>query len=240
MAHKMSAGRLGYIGLFLVCLAMVFVAGKWGLANLYFYKADYYLTAWTNQSTVPDKRAWNEAIDAIESAVELHPQNPLYQMTLAKVLEWGAHAEFGERDDLLQRSLLALQKGLAMRPSWSDGWLNAAYIKWRLEEIDEDFWRFGDNAIRFGSYAAETNLGMATIYLAFWSALDSAQKVIAIEQIERALSHHYHKDYQINYSQTLFSRAQRYQKEAVLCALIKVKSELKKHQSSVSYKRHCA
>lgn len=232
--------KIKYV-LIAVALAVCgFFAFSWGIANLYFYKADYYLVDWYKTGKVANQEDWEDALGAINKAIEHHPSHPHYHNIAAKILEWGASSNFTGRTELLNQAMTNMKNSLALRPGWSDSWISIAMIKWRLGEIDDEFWRATQLAIKHGPYMPDINLGAATIYLAFWSKLDLATKKVAIEQIERTMLQNSNKDYNANYRYDLFTVAKRYHHTRTLCLIIDAKTSLQRYKKIGYVKSNCS
>lgn len=232
--------KIKYIFIAVTLTVCGFFAYSWGIANLYFYKADYYLVSWYNEGKVETEADWNDALEAINKAIEHHPNHPHYHNIAAKILEWGATSNFSGRKVLLNQSLENMKNSLALRPGWSDSWISIAMIKWRLGEIDDEFWQAIELAIKHGPYMPEINIGTSTIYFAFWSQLNLETRKIAIDQIERTMLQNNNKDYDANYRHDLFNVAKRYQHTRTLCLIIDAKESLQRYKNMGLVKANCA
>lgn len=235
-----TVNRIKYILIAFTLSVCGFFAFSWGLANLYFYKADYYLASWYEEGKVESKADWEDALGAINKAIENHPNHPHYHNIAAKILEWGATHNYEERTVLLNQALTNMKNSLSLRPGWSDSWINIAMIKWRLGEIDDEFWQAIKLAIKHGPYMPDINIGASTIYLAFWSQLDLETRKVAIEQIERTMLQNSNKDYEANYRQDIFNVAKRYQHTRTLCLIIDAKASLQKYKTLKVVKNNCS
>ena len=65
-----------------------------------------------------------------------------------------------------------------------------AKIKSDLHELDDDFYFYIDQSIKYGPYTRQVNLQVAKLQLQYWGQLKQLPLKTGIEQIKRALRHH--------------------------------------------------
>lgn len=216
---------------------------KYGIANAQYYIADHVLISWHKSQKNLNIESWQKALTAINKANELQPNHPLYLDIKGKVLLWGLNlndSDMMQKPELLNLALKSFKQSLEIRPVWANTWIDLAMTKWHLDQIDDEFWLALEKAEEFGPYMPEVNLGLSTIYMAFWSQLTITQKAKAIEQISRTMVQPYNKDYSFNYRSALIERVELYKKENVFCTLIKLNKKLKHFGRNSSIKKLCA
>lgn len=234
----------------LLCLFVfaIYVPAKYGIANVEYYKADHALISWHKSADNLSGASWQYALKSISRANKLHPSHPLYLDIKGKVLLWGINLSADERknsgikiekDQLLNSALTTFKQSLHIRPVWANTWIDLAMTKWHLNQIDEEFWKALENAERFGPYMPEVNLGLATIYMAFWPQLDGLKKAKTLEQMKRTLLQNHNKDYNFNYKKQLFERVKVYGREDVFCTLVKLDKTLVHIKRSSTVKKLC-
>ena len=216
---------------------------KYGIANVQYYIADHVLISWHKSPKNLNIGSWQKALSAINKANELQPNYPLYLDIKGKVLLWGLNLnapEVMQKPELLNLALNTFKQSLEIRPVWANTWIDLAMTKWHLNQIDDEFWLALEKAEKFGPYMPEVNLGLSTIYMAFWPQLTIIQKAKGIEQISRTMIQPYNKDYSFNYRSALIERVELYKKEDVFCTLIRINKKLKHFGRSSSVKKLCA
>ena len=71
-------------------------------------------------------------------------------------------------------------------------WQDRKVVK--LDELDDDFYFYIDQAIKYGSYAYEVNLELSKLQLLYWGGLPKLSTKVGLEQIKRTL---------LNYARTI-------------------------------------
>ena len=131
-----------------------------GKANLDFYSA-HQLTEFWRDNNLKEANQYIHALQAIDSANALHPENPHYMVTQGLVYEWGAIAGLYE-DEQQKRKLLTQAKtyyldAVKLRPTWPVTWATLAILKWRLGEIDQQLINYLQQADKYGPYVLEVH-----------------------------------------------------------------------------------
>jgi hypothetical protein len=225
-----------FIVLFSLLIFAIYIPVKYGIANVEYYKADHALISWHKSADNLSAKSWQYALKSITHANNLHPSHPLYLDIKGKILLWGASLDAQElkstdigigREELLSLALASFKQSLQIRPVWANTWIDFAMTKWNLNQIDDEFWTAVANAEKYGPYMPEVNLGLASIYMAFWPQLNGIQKANTLEQIKRTLLQVNNIDYSFNYRTELIERVKIYKKENVFCTLIKLDKTLK-------------
>lgn len=144
----------------LILLICCWQAIKMSKANLDFYSA-HQLTEFWRDNNLKNTNQYDQALQAIESANALHPNNPLYIVTQGLVYEWGAIADLYENEQL-KRELLMQAKvyylnAVKLRPTWPVTWATLAILKWRLGEIDQQLIDYLHQADKYGPYVMEVH-----------------------------------------------------------------------------------
>lgn len=121
----MTARGLSYLLLMLILVLGFWHSARQGVANAWHFKSLYFLDNWSagqRHSTA----AYQEALQAAQSAWQGDKHNPHYALMLARTLEWGYLQQWDEQPDLaLLRQLY--EDAIAKRPSWSDAYAGYAY-----------------------------------------------------------------------------------------------------------------
>lgn len=178
-------------------LAGIYAAGIRGLADTAYYPARRAMAQWVADKRTPSATEWDAAQAALERATALAPANPLYVEELGRLLEQRAVQAFprqpaaralpDEARALLERSRAQFRRAASMRPGSPYAWSNLALVKFRLGEMDLEFYGALDRATRFGPWEPAVQLVLADIGLAGWRRLALPGKLAVLGAIERGM-----------------------------------------------------
>lgn len=104
-----------------VCLAALGSARQ-GVASAWHFKSLFYIEKLEQGQTLSEQ-AYQEALQAAQKAQGLIPQNPHYNIVLARILEWGSFLHFTPLN--VAELELLYETAIQQRPSWPDAY--AAY-----------------------------------------------------------------------------------------------------------------
>jgi len=171
-------------------LSGIYAAGKRGLADTADYPARRALAQWASEKRAPGETEWQAVHAALERAAALAPANPLYVEELGRLLELRAAGM--DRSDPAARSLLEqsraqFRQAVAMRPGSPYAWASLALVKFRLNEMDYEFYGALERAARFGPWEPAVQLALADIGLASWMLLALPGKQQVLGALERGM-----------------------------------------------------
>jgi hypothetical protein len=160
-----------------------------GWSDAEYYSARRAIAKWDAPARTPEAD-WRRAQAALEGAYGREPDNPLYAEELGRVHEWRALARAapdpGARTQL-RAALASFRAAARMRPASAAAWANIALVKFRLEEMDYEFYGALDRAERMGPWEPFVQRSLADIGFASWSWLAAPGREIAAGAIERGL-----------------------------------------------------
>lgn len=137
-----------------------------GSATHFFVSNTYYsvknsLDGWNSAPSSVSKKDVEIALTKIENVIDKAPNNALYYQLQGQLFEW-LHFSTNLASDLktvtkannepdeLHRAMLSYKKSLKLRPNWSGGWIGLASVKWKLGELDSQFYKYLDTAVSVG------------------------------------------------------------------------------------------
>lgn len=202
---------------------LVVQAVYYALASLHYYSARGYLQEWNQTRHIDSEEDYNDALTSAQKALELQPDLALYNDTLSEVIQWGVYSlsiSEIEKTERLREALDLTLNSLKLRPSWAVSWMNAAYIKWQLNELDDEFYSFLERANKLGRNSHEVNL----FYLEFgFFLIDS--------DIDTFLVHRFEVERRLKLAlksgltrARAFEIIERYKKENLVCSIIDAKA----------------
>ena len=169
-------------------LAGIYAAGMRGLADAEYYPARRAMTQWSAAKRPPSAVALDAAQASLERAAALAPSNPLYVEELGRLYEMRAlPLPLPASRPLLEQSRAQFRRAAALRPGSPYAWSNLALVKYRLGEMDFEFYGALDRAARFGPWEPAVQLALADIGLASWRWLALPGKLTVLGAIERGM-----------------------------------------------------
>lgn len=144
----------------IACLYAAYVAGKWGLADLYFVRAYDLMNKWTGQPTAGE---WNDALGEMQRAVAWDKSNPDYNDGLARLCYLGTLVIPSEREKYGGCAETAFEASISARPTWPSAWAGLAYVKAALGESDARLERAVLEATQLGAWDPEVHRLVAVV-----------------------------------------------------------------------------
>ena len=177
--HKLLPALL----LIACCWLAASVVNK-GLASAYYFKANYYLELWQRKPNTLTAASWQQAAEAIETAVELHSTHPHYLLILAKINEWAWYKKIKTADQILVNEQL-YKLAIELRPGWPNAYADYAYYLGKVNfRISEAFAELA-KAAHYGPYTSEVYQRTLLISASRWSLLNGEQKVQSFKALEQ-------------------------------------------------------
>ena len=137
-----------------------------GSANQFFVSNTYYsvknsLDGWNSAPSSVSEKDVEIALTKIEEVIDKAPNNALYYQLQGQLFEWlhfstvlasdlEAATKANNGPNELHSAMLSYRKSLKLRPNWSGGWIGLASVKWKLGELDDEFYQYLDNAVSVG------------------------------------------------------------------------------------------
>lgn len=232
-----TLNRVKNIGLWLILLlitlALITVAWRWGTANLYYKKADYYLKHW-HQSAEVNAEHYSEALTAINKALTRHPNHAHYINVRAKIYQWGAYAEPLLSESRLMDARADLLKAAEIRPLWPVTWIDLAQTELDLNNgtANDAFFKYIGQANQTGPYIEEVLTTENTLLTRSWNQLDYPmrqhyfKKVTAMKS-KSSLIHH------------AFNSAETFGQLRVLCSFVRVSPDMSAVRQTNMFTSNC-
>lgn len=157
-----------------------------GLANAWYFNANYYLKLWIKDEQLFTAESAQLAIEAIDKAVALAPNNPHYLLTKAKLNEWLWYKELMTTEQLDKSEQLYID-AIAMRPTWPNAHADYAYFLGVTQfRVTEAFQQLA-LAHQYGPFLPETLLRQLAVGFTQWKYLTTDQKVATLTALRYAV-----------------------------------------------------
>ncbi|MFQ5661084.1 MAG: tetratricopeptide repeat protein [Gammaproteobacteria bacterium] len=173
-------------------LYLCYVAGSWGLADVYARPAMNLLGKWKKGQVELKDEDWNRLRGKLSKALKLDPGNPDIHQWLGLAIE-GPYARFGpgliEAVSVRQRAADHYRESIRLRPVWPYAWVDLALAKYRLGEIDAEFYRALHTSIELGPWEPGVQKVVADIGMHLWDNLPKEERLFILDTIKHALLH---------------------------------------------------
>ena len=167
------------------------VAAVWGAADAFRARAELMLDQQGDIiRTPPTKDRIARALEAYALANRLAGARPdflaglgdMHAKLTADAPPWDAEAREHRRT-----ALDYYREAIARRPSWPYTWANLAAVKFRLAELDREFFTALERATALGPWEPEIQRTIADLGLAAWDALSEEPRMQVRANIERGM-----------------------------------------------------
>ncbi|MGP1680364.1 MAG: hypothetical protein ACTS6J_24815 [Burkholderiales bacterium] len=167
----------------------VYASGKRGLADWNSMRARHEISGWAERRATPPPERLQQAITTLIDALALAPNDPALVEHLGTALELRATASppgSEMRRLTLTAALVYFRRAAALRPTSPYTWANILLTKYRLGQLDDEFFSAMRNALEFGPWEPAVQLIVADTALGAWDKLDSGLRARANENLRRA------------------------------------------------------
>ncbi|MBE0619351.1 MAG: hypothetical protein IH605_02040 [Burkholderiales bacterium] len=166
-----------------------YASAKRGLADWNSMRARHEIAGWAEHRATPPPERLQEAITTLIDALALAPNDPTLIEHLGTALELRASASAAGsemRRLSLTAALIYFRRAAALRPSSPYTWANILLAKYRLAQLDNEFFDAMRNALDLGPWEPAVQLIVADVTLGAWDKLDNGLRAHANENLRRA------------------------------------------------------
>jgi hypothetical protein len=83
--------------LLLLTLYFLSLSFNRGMANAWYFNAEFSLNEWAKQNAIKDKSEYTSTLTSIEKAQSLDPTHPHYAHMVGRIMHWGVDMGFEDR-----------------------------------------------------------------------------------------------------------------------------------------------
>lgn len=178
----MIARRLCALLAILLLSALSYLAFVHFQANSLVVPVQQQIQRWADGEE-PSDAQWQQALTQIEQAVTLTPGQAEYQLTQAKVIEWGWYKGYATTETVAKLPSL-YQQAMDLRPQWAQVYADAAWYWFFIKAQPERALGYLTTAYQRGPYLPEVLFRGVTIELQAWPSLSTAQKAAVLQRIK--------------------------------------------------------
>ncbi len=173
-------------------LYLTYIAGSWGLADIYARSSITVLDKWRYGKKILDGDDWDKLRADLSYALEHDPDNPNIHQYLALALE-GRFANTAPKNKEAMPSrreaYAHYKKAISLRPTWPYAWMNLALVKYRLGETDDEFYHALHKADELGPWEPGVQSVIVDIGLHYWNSLSRNERKFVLNIIDKSLHH---------------------------------------------------
>ena len=185
----MMAIRLMFVTpLVLLLITVAFYTSKWGLAEAYSDPGFDAIKTWSNRDNL-NEESWQIAYESTRQALRLNPYNPTYHQRLSRLYRLHELQGYNilEPDPGHSKAFSHLRQALETRPNFAFSWAELALLKSDINQVDEEFNKALQNAMRLGPWDREVLEYVTPLGLFWYNDLDEKTRTEFDVSMSRAL-----------------------------------------------------
>ncbi|WP_420935748.1 VpsP family polysaccharide biosynthesis protein [Alteromonas sp. A081] len=171
LAQKYTASALRLVIALLALWGIVWSAQLFVAGNAY-YSVKNTLEIWQNDPNKASLQKAEEALVKIDNALSYFPDNALYHQIKGQIFEWLAFVDRNAQSGYFTNANVSYRNSIHLRPNWSGSWIGLATVKWKKQQLDEQFYEYLNMAIKVGPQDAITHVFIIEYGFAMLSARD--------------------------------------------------------------------
>ncbi len=175
----------------LLCISVVRVA-KLGIADIHAYSSYRAIRAWQLSPFEMSDKEWSEIQNDLEMARKFDPENPELLMALGLAHEGrfaNSAVKFSDARESREQALVYYRQSVNLRPSWPYGWIDLALVKYRLGELDQEFYDAAALSLELGPWEPGVQKVIIEIGLHGWKDLNDEMHILVLDTIRKAIVH---------------------------------------------------
>jgi len=176
----------------IILLFCTVVSFKWGIASVISYASVEKMSDWRQFYRHLNHAQWESIRYKLNEALIFNPDNPDLMQSLGAAYE-NEYAFHPASDSNAQRHRKAAQEyyreSLNKRPSWPHHWVDLALVKYRLNEIDGEFYQAMTNALLLGPWEPWVQRIVADIGMHNWYNFQPEMQALIKTTIQNGVKH---------------------------------------------------
>lgn len=210
--------------------AMVY-AYSWGVANIWYFNASYYLDDWSKAGKIEHADEYQKAWAAISKSVAYDPSHPHYLHIKGRILQWGINENLVDAAQISEVKALFLASTQA-RSAWPIPWIDLAHLNASQEGMSDETWQYIHQALAVGPYEQAVNQGVLNIMMAYWYQVTPGQAPLFFEQFAIAVKQPKMLETVLKFSQTVG-------RKNLICPQLRFNQQYETQRKSHVYKKYC-
>lgn len=187
-----NRGKLIAVLLIPCFLYLGWMAGSRGLADAYARSAIWTLEKWKLEMVKLDADDWKVLQRDISLALKLDPTNPELQQWMGVTIE-GPYLSYlsdsVEGDIERQKAAVHFREAIRLQPTWPHAWNDLSRVKFRLSEIDQEYYEAVHKAAEMGPWEPVIQDNIISMGVVSWEQLPEAEKPVFLQVMSNSLQH---------------------------------------------------
>jgi len=196
----------------LICLYLVTIAFRWGIANVYYFQANSYIDEWSYERNSLTEISYRKANGLIKKALSYHPDHNHYAHTYGRIMHWGVIAGVETVSNYQDVKSIYLEATVT-RPNWSETWTDLASLNAYLYGVTDETREYIAKARATGHFTEHVMHTVSQIYLDNWDYLSNED----MRNYLQIINDSYLKEYRLAQQLEL---AKNYGKDKIICDLL--------------------
>ena len=217
--------------LLLISLYCISSAFKRGIANVWYFNAEFSLNETVNEKAIKDESNYKQVLTSIIKAQSLDTKHPHYAHMVGRIMHWGVDLGYKDKaqlEEITQWYLLATQ----LRPLWPDPWVDLLRLNNFLYGYNANTKYYIEQALATGPYTDLVTIGTIQVWLLNWSELSGKERELLFKQFDIAT-----KQKEVLYQVLQFAKS--IYRENLLCSQLKFNKDYLITKETYEYKLHC-
>ncbi len=182
---------LAYVAIAALIALSIFILLR-GIADIFGHYATAKIERWQKRGQLPRPSELKSVGNALDIAAFLDGNRPAIIVAQGDLHTWRASQKPVWDSNTKKYNRQALQyyrKHVMLRPTWPKTWASIALIKFRLLEIDQEYFEAIEQAVKFGPNETFVQLNVAKVGLATWTLLPLSTRTAIKATLKRGFSH---------------------------------------------------
>ena len=175
---------------FLLCY--IYIASSWTLSDMYSRPTINALRDWKEGQFEPSQDDWLSYQSNLEQALSFNSTNAEIYRHLGLVIQ-APYTSFqlGHKDamEARKKALDYYRQAINLRPTWPYHYSDLALVKFRLLEIDEEFYDAMYASMEFGPWEPDVQRVIAEIGMVLWNILGTQDRQFILDTIRKSFKH---------------------------------------------------
>ena len=167
----------------------VYIAAKWGIADLYYQPEVIKFKKLRDGKTTLSEKDWRNARANLDKALGLDPNNPHIHEYLASAIETPVRQATTAHRALLQQAIAHYRHSIALRPAWPYAWLGLAAAKYKSGQLDGEYYAALERATQLGPWEQVVQYYAIDLGLRGWPDFPRENRLFTLNIIADAVQH---------------------------------------------------
>lgn len=175
-----------------VLLSLIYVATNWGMADVYSRSSINTIEKFLNGKTTLTNEQWGELKKNLSVAIDYDPENSKLYEFLGFSSE-GPFTTYSSGNNVAMEARRSAyhqyKQSISLRPTWPYLWARLAVVKFRMNEIDEEFFHAMHRSDEFGPWEPSIQKTIISLGLFNWGLYNNEERQFILDVIAKSLNY---------------------------------------------------